>query len=230
MVLCVLFALDVNGVVLLTLPEATERVFNGIQAAMISDPYLASLQWVMGMTFRNGQEYNRLKDIIKGLIYIDERSNEITDFKSRFTSLNPSANQRNPWFRTYWEQKYNCTVGTRRGSGIMCGFSHQDLHQRNFVQASHVSQTISAVYTFASAIREARNQICQSSTGFCNALALITPDRIMQYMKSASFLTLDNQVISFNQDGALTQPAYTIYNVQIDGVGYTVEQVITLIK
>lgn len=48
-------------------------------------------------------------DVGEGAITIELRSSRIDEFDEYFTSLKISDNNRNPWFREYWEYVHECT-------------------------------------------------------------------------------------------------------------------------
>ena len=205
----------ISGFVLFTPPDVTRRFFSALKMAHLSMPSLSDLQWVMGTPFIDDPSYNQLKGVIKGLVSIREHSNLIPEFRSYFTKLNPSFNPRNPWFRQYWEQTYNCTVG------VTCGRQHIERHRRNFQQAHGVAQTIAAVLTYVYALKDAREDLCPGqSDDLCEPLRLLSAQRLAAYIKAVSFVNFDGQVISYTKHGDLSNDLYSITNIQLDGVSY----------
>lgn len=59
---------------------------------------------------------NEFEEQAVGSISIRIHSPYITSFDDYYFSLNPFENRRNPWFREFWEDKFNCTmpIGPRK--------------------------------------------------------------------------------------------------------------------
>jgi hypothetical protein len=46
----------------------------------------------------------------RGSMSIRIHSPNVTDFDDYYFSLNPYTNTRNPWFREFWQHRFNCTL------------------------------------------------------------------------------------------------------------------------
>jgi hypothetical protein len=46
----------------------------------------------------------------RGSMSIRIHSPNVTDFDDYYFGLNPYTNSRNPWFREFWQQRFNCTM------------------------------------------------------------------------------------------------------------------------
>jgi hypothetical protein len=46
----------------------------------------------------------------RGSISIRIHSPNVTDFDEYYFKLNPYTNTRNPWFREFWQQRFNCSI------------------------------------------------------------------------------------------------------------------------
>ena len=69
---------------------------------------------------------------------------------------------------------------------------------------------------------------CKFQEGLCDPLASITPERMTQYLSSASFANLDGAITSFDDESELATVKYIIKNVQLDGVFVRMKSVSTL--
>ena len=212
-------ALGLHGVVLLAQADATSRLFTELQAAQLVQPALGRLHWVTAMPFQDGPQYHTLRAVVRGLITITERGPEVAGFEEYFTGLTLNRNHRNPWFREYLEQTYNCTIG------VSCVQRHRELHDLSYTQGNYVTQTVAAVYSYAHAIRHAHSFLCANISGMCDALLRISPDRLLAYLKGGSFVNLDNTVVSFNEAGEVNNLVYSIQSLQLDGVAYSRKEV-----
>ena len=218
----ILLLLGVTGVVLFTLPPTTETFFKRVQNSLLAHPMINRLQWLMGLPFSDSPGYNRLKDAIKGLVTFGVNARSVRGFQDYFTSLRPNRNARDPWFASFWEQSYNCSLnGT-------CGRGHITTHRQTFRQASGVAQTVAAVYAYAQGFKDAHADLCGNRTGVCPSLAAMSTARLRSYLYKSTFINLDGQIVSFDKNGDLASPVFSIHNVQIDGVTYNLRKVCTL--
>lgn len=46
----------------------------------------------------------------RGSMSVRIHSPNVTDFDDYYFSLNPYTNTRNPWFREFWQHRFNCTM------------------------------------------------------------------------------------------------------------------------
>lgn len=51
---------------------------------------------------------DKVKDEAAGGISLKLRSPPISDFDAYYSSLRPHSNTRNPWFREFWQEKFEC--------------------------------------------------------------------------------------------------------------------------
>ena len=160
-----------------------------------------------------------MADVIGGLVFIQDASKEIAEFRKDFTNINPGGFTDNIWFKEYWQQKYNCTLNNN------CRNFYEDEQKNNYKQKAYVAQTIASVYAFAHAIREAREDICGTATGICNRLVNMNSSLFMEYLRNASFTNVDTYRYTFGSDWELTIPRYDVMNVQISGSTYAISKV-----
>jgi hypothetical protein len=52
----------------------------------------------------------------RGSISIRIHSPNVTDFDDYYFKLNPYTNTRNPWFREFWQLRFNCSMREDHGS------------------------------------------------------------------------------------------------------------------
>lgn len=64
---------------------------------------------VLGTMVDSRTQRRALSDHVLGGISIRLHSPKVPDFDEYFWSLKPRANNPNPWFNEFWEQKFNCT-------------------------------------------------------------------------------------------------------------------------
>jgi hypothetical protein len=52
----------------------------------------------------------------RGSISIRIHSPNVTDFDDYYFKLNPYTNTRNPWFREFWQHRFNCSINEDYGT------------------------------------------------------------------------------------------------------------------
>lgn len=98
-----------------------------------------------------------------GSISIRIHSPYIESFDDYYFALNPFENRRNPWFREFWEDKFNCTmpVGARKPTTVP-----------TLIEASTASDDNETDYTTTTPLSVTQRPLC---SGESNASA--SPDQ-----------------------------------------------------
>ncbi|XP_055937275.1 uncharacterized protein LOC129966746 [Argiope bruennichi] len=121
------------------------------------------------------------------------QSGEIPAFKDYFTKLDVKNNRRNPWFREYWEDVFNC-----RGSSCVSNH-HQNFQQVGFIQDRTVPNTVNGLFTLAFGLDTLQKQLCGEERGWCPAAMnkLLIREKLFEQAKKIRFAGLDGTPIMF---------------------------------
>lgn len=189
---------------------------------------------------KQGQVVKGIEDFAVGAITVELESKRIAGFDDYMNILTPEDNERNFWFRDYWEDVFDCYVEQsssgsnrnrrrsipwydhRRGREItnLCDPKLRLSHLPSFEQDSKVQFVIDAVYAFAYALDALKQDICPHWKGICPAMASYDGgDFYKHYLLKVDFTDVANSTVQFdaNGDGIAR---YTIFNYQknpIDG-------------
>jgi hypothetical protein len=79
--------------------------FAGVPGVLQKPAFFYSDGWADRSDVTDGYESQA-----RGSISIRIHSPNVTDFEDYYFNLNPYTNSRNPWFREFWQQRFNCTM------------------------------------------------------------------------------------------------------------------------
>lgn len=98
-----------------------------------------------------------------GAFTIELASYPIREFEDYFTKLNPYTNTRNPWFKEFWEHRFDCSLQEHDCSG-------RSLREAAFEQESKIMFVVNAVYAMAYALHNMRQAVCSNTSKVCDAM------------------------------------------------------------
>ena len=101
--------------------------------------------------------------VANGAFTIELASYPIREFADYFTKLTPHGNNRNPWFREFWEHRFGCQLNEP-------GCALRSLRDGAFQQESKIMFVVNAVYAMAHALHNMRQAVCPNTTGLCEAM------------------------------------------------------------
>ncbi|XP_078466710.1 metabotropic glutamate receptor 3-like [Lampetra planeri] len=138
--------------------------------------------------------WGALENVVKGnekaalgAITIELSSFPVQEFSEYFKSLRPTANERNPWFREYWQHKFQCTLPELPHLENECS-QQRSLNDKNFEQESKIMFVVNAVYAMAHALHNMQRSLCPNTTGLCDAMKPIDGKRLYkEFILKAQF-------------------------------------------
>lgn len=145
--------------------------------------WLASDFW--GTRFRH---LEGLEDIADGAITIEFQTfdAQLKPFYDYFSKLNPLNNSRNPWFREYWEKRFDCKFGNDSSLKRHCNDSD---HRSSLLERfdAKVPFVIDAVFSFAHALHNLHKNVCKGVPGFCPEMQNLDRTVLLWYLRNVSF-------------------------------------------
>ncbi|XP_072292019.1 metabotropic glutamate receptor 3 [Eucyclogobius newberryi] len=122
----------------------------------------------------------------EGAITLELAANHLPDFNHYFLSLNPHRNHRNPWFKEFWEQRFQCSLAGEKYL-TPCG---KDLiiDKSTFEPESKIMFVVNAVYAMAHALHQMQRSLCANSTHLCDAMKALDGRRLYrEFILNVSF-------------------------------------------
>lgn len=130
----------------------------------VSFTWIASDGWGAQESIVKGNEH-----IASGAITLELASHPVKEFDRYFQSLSPYNNRRNPWFKDFWEQKFQCNLQNRKPHKKACD-KHFTINSSNYEQESKIMFVVNAVYAMAHALHKMQRTLCPNTTKLCDAM------------------------------------------------------------
>ncbi|XP_051916201.1 metabotropic glutamate receptor 3 [Hippocampus zosterae] len=148
----------------------------------------------------------------EGAITLELAANHVPEFNRYFLSLNPKKNLRNPWFREFWEQRFQCSLGSGGGetSLPLCD-KEISMDKSNFEPESKIMFVVNAVYAMAYALHNMQRSLCFNTSTLCDSMKALDGRRLYRdFILNVSFTA------PFSPAGSETAVKF---DSQGDGVG-----------
>ena len=162
---------------------------------------VTNIQWVGGDTW-GSREYVSLGAELTslGAVTIQFKESETAGFGDYFTGINAYSNQRNPWWRNFWSDTFQCNLVTGR--------DHYDTNcpflltlEEDFIQAPEVTYVVNAVKALASGLHKALMELCPGVTNHLCSNLINDRDSFYNILKTVSFAGADGEPFRFDSKG-----------------------------
>ncbi|XP_029908993.1 metabotropic glutamate receptor 3 isoform X2 [Myripristis murdjan] len=125
----------------------------------------------------------------EGAITLELAANPIPEFNRYFLSLNPFKNRRNPWYREFWEQRFQCSLGRATTSYSLppCD-KDMSMDKSTFEPESKIMFVVNAVYAMAHALHKMQRSLCSNTTKLCDSMKALDGRKLYRdYILNVSF-------------------------------------------
>ena len=138
----------------------------------------------------------------EGAITLELSANPVPEFNRYFLGLDPGINRRNPWYREFWEQRFQCSLGVGGGGGGGGGGGpdsetlrhlppcdpHLSMDRSSFEPESKIMFVVNAVYAMAHALHRMQQSLCSNTTKLCDAMKSLDGRRLYrEFILNVSF-------------------------------------------
>ncbi|PNF32911.1 hypothetical protein B7P43_G01845 [Cryptotermes secundus] len=164
----------------------------------------------------------------RGSISIRIHSSNVTDFDEYYFKLNPYTNTRNPWFREFWQQRFNCSIREDYGNSTVMSAKlvsaslergectgREKLSDR-YKADPKLSFIIKAIYTMAYGLHNMHQDVCgRDAVGLCSDLFPFNGSLFKSYLLNVTFMYgEDDELVEFDKQGD-PPGRYNIMNFQL---------------
>ncbi|XP_029908994.1 metabotropic glutamate receptor 3 isoform X3 [Myripristis murdjan] len=124
----------------------------------------------------------------EGAITLELAANPIPEFNRYFLSLNPFKNRRNPWYREFWEQRFQCSLGTTTSYSLPPCDKDMSMDKSTFEPESKIMFVVNAVYAMAHALHKMQRSLCSNTTKLCDSMKALDGRKLYRdYILNVSF-------------------------------------------
>uniref|UniRef100_A0A8C4ZL64 Metabotropic glutamate receptor 3 n=1 Tax=Gadus morhua TaxID=8049 RepID=A0A8C4ZL64_GADMO len=121
----------------------------------------------------------------EGAITLELSANPVPEFNRYFLGLDPGVNRRNPWYREFWEQRFQC-------SHLPPCDPHLSMDRSGFEPESKIMFVVNAVYAMAHALHRMQQSLCSNTTQLCDAMKSLDGRRLYrEFILNVSFTDAD---------------------------------------
>ncbi|XP_005003700.1 metabotropic glutamate receptor 3 isoform X1 [Cavia porcellus] len=206
-------------VVLFTRGDDSRELLAAARRANASLTWVASDGWGAQDSVVRGSER-----AARGALTLELAARRLPQFDRYFRALTPATNLRNPWFRDFWEQKFQCSL--RGGPRRACS-EHLALDGSNYEQESKIMFVVNAVYAMAHALHRMQRALCPNTTKLCDAMKVLDGrklyrDYLLKINFTAPFIPNkdEDSIVKFDTFGD-GMGRYNVFNFQNVGGKYS---------
>ncbi|XP_069462798.1 metabotropic glutamate receptor 1 isoform X2 [Ambystoma mexicanum] len=150
-----------------------------------------------------------------GGITIKLQSEEVLSFDEYFLGLHLNTNTRNPWFKEFWQHRFQCRIPGHPQENLnakkIC--KGNESLEENYVQDSKMGFVINAIYAMAHGLHDMHLAMCPGHVGLCDAMKPIDGSKLLEFLIKTSFRGISGKQIWFDENGD-SPGRYDIMNLQ----------------
>ncbi|XP_028305418.1 metabotropic glutamate receptor 3 isoform X2 [Gouania willdenowi] len=124
----------------------------------------------------------------EGAITLELAAYPISEFNNYFLSLNPYKNHRNPWFKEFWEQRFQCSLGLGETPHHPLCDPNLTMDKSSFEPESKIMFVVNAVYAMAFALHNMQRSLCSGTNQLCESMKALDGRKLYRdYILNVSF-------------------------------------------
>ncbi|KAE8616446.1 hypothetical protein XENTR_v10008809 [Xenopus tropicalis] len=208
-------------VVLFMRSDDTRELLAAANRFNASFTWIASDGWGAQESIVKGNEH-----IAYGAITLELASHPVKEFDKYFQSLTPYNNHRNPWFKDFWQQKFQCSLQNKNQQVKFCD-KRLNINSSNYEQESKIMFVINAVYAMAYALHQMQRTVCPNTNILCDAMKVLDgkklyKDYLLKVNFTAPFIPPSNtdSIVKFDAYGDGIG-LYNVFNFQYHNGKYS---------
>ena len=138
-------------------------------------------------------------------------------FDNFFKALAPDSYDpmADPWFRTFWQNAYQCNLDGGSDFPTNCTSDHVQQHIDSYQRHPYVPAVLDSIKVFIEALKNVHQDLCGGS-GFCDSLQQLSADYFYSNITQVSTTGSANQQIRYKASGDLAANKFSFINFSND--------------
>ncbi|KAH9505005.1 Metabotropic glutamate receptor 4 [Bulinus truncatus] len=136
----------------------------------------------------------------EGTVTILPMRSVIPGFDEYFLNLT-LEHTRNPWFKEFWSEIFNCTIENFRNGVRPCTGNESLRNWKDYNQEGLVQFVIDSVYALAHAVNDMLTAYCTDGFVRCPILKQLSGPVFLQFIRNVSFIGISGDEVKFNKNG-----------------------------
>ena len=201
---------------ILSKAEATVIILFGTESAM--EPILKMIQEAAGnrslmfvcsdaLASAIYEELNKVQRITQQAIFFNLPTGQVDGFTEYFLNLSVENNERNPWFKDFFESFMNCSFDNQEKTleKAKCD-PNQTLSKTNYSDevenfTQSVPLVVDAVYAFAYALTMFSTACQRNASQECKSLRKMTGNELLKVLRDQVFRSPSGNIVNFTKEG-----------------------------
>ncbi|KAM3722055.1 Metabotropic glutamate receptor [Dirofilaria immitis] len=166
------------------------------------NPEIRPFQWICS------DGWNDRLDVVEGVEFeaagsfsIRIHSPHVNWFDRHYFSLNPENNAHNPWFREFWQEKFNCQFAVAKDDFETKVCTGRENLTLNYKQDAKLSQVVNSIRVVGLALQALYNDRCRENSTTCTETFALNGTVLLKYMLNVTFVDQFNQEVYFDANG-----------------------------
>ncbi|KAJ8026655.1 Metabotropic glutamate receptor 1 [Holothuria leucospilota] len=192
--------------------ETVRKLLNATKRMNIKNRFL----FIGSDGWANRKEVTQdLEEFASGSITIKPHTKEYKQFNDYYFSLDPLNNTLNPWFKPFWEQKFNCRLsdednGDFQTASLQPCTGNESLDYQ-YQQDTKMGSVVNAIYVVANALDNMHRDLCGPNSSLCTAMDPVDGRVLLKYLYNVTFESESGELIKFDKKGDPTG-RYDLYH------------------
>ncbi|XP_078679957.1 uncharacterized protein LOC144915447 isoform X3 [Branchiostoma floridae x Branchiostoma belcheri] len=204
---------EASTVILFTERTETENILLAAQRVNVRSFYT----WIVTSKVAGDVDVPLAQDsVINGAVLLKVETEQVAEFDRYLETLTPESNERNPWFKEFWQEHFQCNLPNEPVKYPVVCSGNERLTESSLTRNPEVVHVIRAVYAVAHGLDTTRKFYCPTEPEVCDNFrnANDKPERAYGFIRDVDLIGIAGSRFRFTttRDGDV---GYEILNYEI---------------
>ncbi|XP_035691717.1 uncharacterized protein LOC118426443 isoform X2 [Branchiostoma floridae] len=204
---------EASTVILFTERAETENVLLAAQRVNVRSFYT----WIVTSKVAGDVDVSLSQDsVINGAVLLKVEAQEVPEFDTYLETLTPETNRRNPWFKEFWQEHFQCNLPNEPVKYPVVCSGNERLTESSLTRNPAIVHVIRAVYAVAHGLDTTRKFYCPTEPEVCDNFrnANDKPERAYGFVRDVDLIGIAGSRFRFTTTGD-GDVGYEILNYEI---------------